>query len=252
MKKIISLLTLCGFVFSGFAQESKSSGIVTYDMTRKFELKIQGAQDSEIASMLPKEKKSKKELVFNEEASLYRNPIKENAEDEVIQESAGGSSIQIKMVEADEFVYFDLKSKKKTEQREFMSRRFLIESNTDTIKWKITGNQKEIIGYSCLEAELVGASKKTVVWFAPTLPLGTGPDGFCGLPGLILAVEVEDGKMTLTASKIDFKPIADKELVKPNDGKRITAEEFKKIVEEKTKEMQSTSGGAMVIIRTED
>lgn len=252
MKKIIPLLTLCGFAFIGFAQESKNSGVVTYDMTRKFELKIQGNQNSDIANILPKEKKSKKELIFNEEVSLYRNPVKENGEDEVIQESAGGTSIRIKMVEADEFVYFDIKSKKKTELREFMSRRFLIESSTDTVKWKVTGNQKEIIGYSCLEAELVGASKKTVAWFAPTLPIQTGPDGFSGLPGLILALDVEDGKMTLTASKIDFKPINSKELSKPKDGKKVTAQEFRKIVDEKTKEMQSTSGGAMVTIRVED
>ncbi|MGE0077266.1 MAG: GLPGLI family protein [Bacteroidales bacterium] len=251
MKKIITLLTLCGFTFFGLAQESQNSGVVTYDMLLKFELKIQGDQDTEIMKMLPKEKKSKKELVFNQDISLYRNPVKENSEDEVVQESAGGANIVIKMVEPEEFVFFDIKSKKKIEQREFMSRKFLIESNADTIKWKITGNQKEIMGYNCLEAELVGASKKTIAWFAPALTVQTGPDGFTGLPGLILAVDIEEGKMTLTACKIDFKAIDSKELSKPKDGKKVTAQEFKKIVAEKTKDMES-SGGATVIIRTED
>ena len=133
-----------------------------------------------------------------------------------------------------------------------MSRNFLIESGTDTVKWKITGNQKEVLGYSCLEAELVGASKKTVAWFAPTLPIQTGPDGYSGLPGLILSIDIEDGKMTLTASKIEFKPIDSKELAKPKDGKRVTAQEYKKIVDEKTKERQSVSGGATVTIQMEE
>lgn len=251
MKKFVSVLAVCSFTLLGVAQESPSSGIITYDMTRKFELKIQGNDNSEFANMLPKEKKSKKELVFNQNMSLYRNPLKENSEEDIVQESAGGASITIKMIEPEEFVFFDVKTKKKIEQRDFMSRKFLIESSTDTVKWKITGNQKEIIGYKCLEAELVGAAKKTIAWFAPTIPIQTGPDGFCGLPGLILALDVEEGKTVLTASKIEVKAIDPKEISKPKDGKKVTSAEFMKIVEEKNKEMKS-SGGGMVIIRTED
>lgn len=252
MKKFITLLTVCGLAYFGFAQESQISGVITYDLIRKLDLKIQGNQNPDIANMLPKERKSRKELVFNPNISLYRNPVKGSVNDDVIMESASGATISIRMVEAEEFVYYDIQSKTKIEQREFMSRNFLIESSTDTARWKITGNQKEIMGYNCLEAELVGASKKTVAWFAPMLPIQTGPDGFSGLPGLILAIDIEDGKTTLTASKIDFKPIDFKELTKPRDGKKVTAQEYKKIVDEKTKERQSVSGGATVTIQMEE
>ena len=252
MKKFITLLAFCGFASFGLAQESQNSGVITYDMIRKLDLKIQENQNPDIANMLPKERKVRKELVFSPSVSLYRNPANGNASDDVVMESASGATISIKMVEAEEFVYYDIQSKKKIEQREFMSRNFLIESGTDTVKWKITGNQKEVLGYSCLEAELVGASKKTVAWFAPTLPIQTGPDGYSGLPGLILSIDIEDGKMTLTASKIEFKPIDSKELAKPKDGKRVTAQEYKKIVDEKTMERQSVSGGATVTIQMEE
>ncbi|PKP29480.1 MAG: GLPGLI family protein, partial [Bacteroidetes bacterium HGW-Bacteroidetes-17] len=53
----------------------------------------------------------------------------------------------------------------------------------------------------------------------------------------------------IIAESIDLKPI-DKELIsKPKKGKKTTREEFKKIVEEKTKEMGGESGGGTFIMR---
>ena len=251
MKKIAFILTIIPLPFIVFSQETKNSGIVTYETVRKLEFKLQNNEDSELASMLPKERKSKKELVFNREQSLYRNPLKENTDNEVVNESAGGANITIKMVEPEDFVFMDMKNKTKTELREFMGRKFLIDSSTDTVKWKITGNQKEIIGYNCLEAELAGAKDRTLAWFAPTLSFGAGPDGFTGLPGLILAMDIDNGKKSITALNIDFKEIDPKEIAKPKGGKKVTDEEFNQIVEEKNKEMNS-SGGGMIMIKVEE
>jgi hypothetical protein len=64
-------------------------------------------------------------------------------------------------------------------------------------------------------------------------------------------VDVNDGKQTLNAISIDLNLVADNVIVKPEKGKKVTREEFDKIVEEKMKEMggQSGPGGTRMIIR---
>ena len=119
----------------------------------------------------------------------------------------------------------------------------MVETKTDTIQWKLTGNQKAIQGYNCMEAELVGSKRKTIAWFTPMIPVSTGPDGYVGLPGLILAIDIEDGKTTYTAQTINLKEIDSSLIEKPKEGKKVTSKEFRKIMDEKIKEMGGTPGG---------
>lgn len=251
MKKFsILFLALC--LATGLnAQTDNTKGQIIYETVRKFDLKIQG-DAAQFQNMIPKERKGKKELLFTSEASIYQK-VNQEQEDEVMQESAGGANVTIKMTEPNEVIFCDLKNKTNFEQREFMSRTFLVEVKTDTVQWKLTGNQKAILEYSCMEAELVGAKKKTIAWFAPAIPVSTGPDGFVGLPGLILAIDIDNGKTTYTAQVVNFKEIDASLISKPKEGKKVSKKEFRKIVEEKTKEMNGGKpgdGGTTVIIRT--
>lgn len=251
MKKL-SMLVLCTLLASTvIGQTDNTKGQVIYEMIRKFELKIQG-DASQFQNMLPKERKGKKELLFTADASIYQKFEQEQV-DEVMQESVGGANVTIKMTEPNEVIFCDLKNKTNFEQREFMSRTFLVEAKTDTVQWKLTGNQKAVLEYNCMEAELVGAKKKTIAWFAPAIPVSTGPDGYVGLPGLILAMDIEDGKTTYTAQVINLKEIDASLIAKPKEGKKVSKKEFRKIVDEKMKEMNGGKpgdGGATVIIRT--
>ena len=211
------------------------------------ELKMKD-MDEQIAKMLPKELKSTKELLFNSEAALFRN-VEKNADENVVSESAGGASFMVKIQEPDEFVYSDVVAKKNIEQREFMTRNFLITTSTDTTKWKMTGNQKTILEIPCMEAELMGAASKTRAWFAPSIAVSVGPDGYTGLPGLILSLNINDGERTFEAKKVERIPVDSKELVKPKDGKKVTKAEFKKIVEEKKREREASGGSGVIIMR---
>lgn len=251
MKKTLMLLLCTFFASIAIGQTDNTKGLVIYETVRKFELKIQG-DAAQFQNMLPKERKSKKELLFTADASIYQKLDQEQV-DEAMQESVGGANVTIKMTEPNEVIFCDIKNKINFEQREFMNRTFLVEAKTDTVQWKLTGNQKTILDYTCLEAELVGAKKKTIAWFAPTIPVSSGPDGFVGLPGLILAMDIEDGKTTYTAQAVNLKDIDVKLIVKPKEGKKVTKSEFRKIVDEKMKEMnggKSGNGDATVIIRT--
>lgn len=220
------------------------TGTVVYNETMKLELHIEGL-DPAMADMIPKERKSVKMLHYSPEASLYLNG-KQADDQEVTEEMAGGGTMVIKMQEPDEQLYFDLKNQKVTEQREFMSRMFLIVSEADTLPWKLTGNRREILGTPCFEAVYQKDTVKTIAWFAPSIPVSAGPGRYNGLPGLILEVNVDDGKRMLTAVSVTPGEVASS-IVRPAKGKKVTREEFDKIVEEKTGEMQGEGGATMMI-----
>jgi GLPGLI family protein len=247
MKRIAFLSLSILLVSNSFAQNNEISGVVVYENVRKVEVKFSGEM-AQYESMIPKEQKSNRELIFNSEASLYRN-VEKPADEEAMRESAGGNRMVFAMRAPEQIVHTNLTSKLKTEQREFMSRTFLIETNTDTMKWKLTGNQKQILDQVCLEAELVGAEKKTIAWFSPAISVPAGPDGYNGLPGLILGLDIEEGKNVFTAQSIDLKPVDKKLIAKPKDGKKVTNKEFKKIMDEKMEEMKQGGGGTFIIRR---
>ncbi len=236
MKKVIlSLLLLSGMIYV-----QAQSGSVVYEEVVKFEIKLEG-ESAQFAHMLPKENKSNKLLVFNENASLY-TAVKEEEKPEDVEQLSGCSGMVIKMDQPDEKYFYDIAQDKSVEQREFMSRKFLITGATDTIEWKLTGEQRKILDYTCLEATTTLKESKIKAWFAPSIPISTGPGKYHGLPGLILALDIDDGDRTLTAISVKTEPIDAKLLVKPKEGKKVTRAEYNKIVDEKMKE-QGAEGG---------
>jgi len=86
--------------------------------------------------------------VFTPDVALYQK-VKKKENEDINQTSEDGGQVMIKMQEPDDKFYLDLKEKKKTEQRDFMGRIFLMESEMKSQVWKITGKQKTILNYPC-------------------------------------------------------------------------------------------------------
>lgn len=166
-----------------------------------------------------------------------------------------GSGMMIKMYQPDNKTYIDLTNKKVIEQKEFMSRVFLIESELEPEKWKMTGEQKKILDYACQEAIREVDGQDVHAWFTPQIAVAAGPGKYCSLPGLVLAVEMNEGDMKLEAIGIELKPVDKSVLKKPTKGKKVTHDEYQAIVAEKMKEMgvdEDGSGGGSghaVVIR---
>ena len=70
-------------------------------------------------------------------------------------------------------------------------------------EWQILSESKDILGYKCQKAQGEFRGRKYIAWFAPSIPISDGPWKFCGLPGLILAVEDTDKYFVFTC--IDIK-----------------------------------------------
>ena len=73
------------------------------------------------------------------------------------------------------------------------------------------------------------------------IPVNQGPEGYWGLPGLIL--EVNDGKTIILCSKIVINPKEKTEIKAPNNGKVVTQKEYDDIVTKKMEEMMEMNQG---------
>ena len=145
-------------------------------------------------------------------------------------------------------VHYDFGTNGMTEQVEFMTRNFLIESEIGRQAWKLNNRMVRVLGYICMGAAIQTGDDIITAWFTSEIPVSAGPDRFYGLPGLILAVEI-NGETAFKATSVDPTPPEDSAMLKPDTGKAITQEEFNKTVAEKIKEWEETGGGRRGIRR---
>lgn len=247
MKKIVSmaiaLLLLSSFVTIG---QVNTQGTVVYEEVEKIEIKLEGEM-AHLMKDMPKERRSEMILYFNLESSVYKAP--EKAEDMNMAAEAG---MRIMMSQPDNILHLDLKNKEMVEQLEFMTRMFLINSEIPSIEWKITGKQKMILDLPCMEATQTDTSGVvTSAWFTPAIPIQSGPAKYINLPGLVLEVDKDNGQMQFIAKSVNFDAPDKALLKKPKDGKKVSREEYDKIVEEKMKEMggDGVSKGSTIMIK---
>ena len=129
--------------------------------------------------------------------------------------------------------YSDLKKNHFYHQRPYAEHEFLIEMEFDDLDWEICDETKKIIGYMCIKATttIISANGEMPVtsWFAPELPFPFGPKEFCGLPGLILAVDYDDYYFYAVTIDLDKKQ---RNIKNPTKGELVTDKRFFKIVEE--------------------
>lgn len=70
------------------------------------------------------------------------------------------------------------------------------------LSWEIGDSIKNVLGYECNLATADYHGRKWKAWFSIDIPMQDGPWQLCGLPGLILDAETEDGKYGFTATGI--------------------------------------------------
>lgn len=245
MKKLF----LFSFVlFAGhcsFAQDT--SGTIVFEEVVNMSADLQNVPQ-ELAGLIPSEHKSRHLLHYTTDASLYESDAA-NAENPEKSLSSGGMQIRIRTQVPEDKVYASYADRRVVQQREFMSRKFLIRSGYTT-NWKMTGRQKKILGYACMEAVGISGKDTVTAWYTPSIPLSTGPEGLAGLPGMIL--EAARGR-NHTVKALSLKPGQPSGTIKePKSGKEVTEEQYRAIQEQKMKEMQAEHGGrGGVIIKTD-
>jgi hypothetical protein len=149
--------------------------------------------------------------------------------------------------------YTDLEAGTVVETRNFLGRTFRLSEPRPAIRWKLTTEQSLFLDHPVMRATAEHEGDQIEAWFTPDIPVAGGPEGYGGLPGMILTLTINDGERSYTATAV-APGDPEVEMKAPTDGSEVTREEYDKIVEEKLAELEKTRGGrrggdAVTIIR---
>lgn len=212
-------------------------------------------------------------LNFDKAASIYKEEEKLEAPG---QGNQPGMRMMSSVLGGGGTYYKNIKSKSYTVDKEFMGKEFLIKDSLTTLKWKMEGETKQIGGYNCFKATAVKPASKSdfrnlrpkddkesskkkdsntnlmdqmvmpenvtvTAWYTPEIPVSQGPEGYWGLPGLIL--EVSDGKTTVLCSKVVLNPKDKASIKAASNGKVVSQKEYDETVVKKMEELRQMNGG---------
>ena len=222
--------------------------------------------DPEMRARIPESRTDKFELLFNEQSSIFKSIIEEDAPDPFASSGGdrGGQRMMFRMPST--ITYTDLQAQMQYEARSLFEKDFLVVDSVRKINWKISEETKVIAKHLCKKATTTTMGQmmrmnfggppaggprrdsarvdnkpkeiEVVVWYAEDIPVAVGPESFSGLPGAILEVNSDNGASITAAVEISGK-YSKKELVKPTKGEIMTRPQFmdsmKKIMEEMQK-----------------
>jgi GLPGLI family protein len=265
MKRIVTMA--CALLAITVLNAQQKEGKVAYERTSQMQMRIQGMND-EMERMIPKTRTDKFELVFGNNQSLWKAAEAEN-DDNNITNGDGGVQVHMFVSGSDNVLYNNFGTAKSVEKREMMDKTFIVDDSIRYLKWKMTGETKPILNHNCMKATATSVTKRTTMnidngkmerkeiddtanitaWFATDIPVSAGPAEYQGqLPGLILEMDVNNGRQTYKATSIIEK--ADLSVIKEPTGKKhYTPEEYRKEAAKMMDEMQKNNQGGQRMIR---
>ena len=253
MKRLLTLLVLL-FPSALSAQQ----GAIVFDRSVQFGFEIpEGMSENpmfrEMLDAMPAANYDTMVLLFDESGSLMvpaPDPEEEKKEDPVVpghDMRASGMAMRMGMgstARSDQeellVAFVNFADGTIAETRELMTRKFLITGIRPEYRWRLTGEQSELLGYVVHKATAVQDSSHIEAWFTPEIPVQGGPGPYGGLPGMILSVSVNNGHTVYSATEVNLRPVEEGVIIAPEDGEAVSREEYEEIVAEKLKELETT------------
>lgn len=269
MKKVILTFSMGLLLLVAHAQQQQ--GRVLYERTVQMQMRMMGLAASgnanaETATLLPQSHKDQLEVLFGNDQSLRRT--KEEDRPEEFSPREGAMEAHFMIADANDVTYHNFATAQVIEQREFGTRNYIIADSIHKLNWKLTGKTSTILNYPCQEAvtqrigkrsqtnmvngqlkqEEVADTSNIIAWFTPAIPVPAGPEYQGQLPGLILGIDINDGRIIYTATEVSAQ--IDVATIKaPSKGKKVTTAEFNKERDKMIAEMQR-NGGRGGLMRT--
>jgi GLPGLI family protein len=225
----------------------------------------------EIARNIPRTRTDKIQVSFANNQSVRTTLPAEESDEQAFNSTVSDGSGNVRSIRmiaagADDILFTDLANGTTVEQREFGAKKYIIADSVKKLSWKLTGETKTILGYACQQAvaqriatrpqitmmngemktEQVTDTSAISAWIATTVPVAAGPEFQGQLPGLVLALDINNGRTVYRA--VELSPKVDVAAIKePKNGKKVTNKEFEKEREEVMKNMQRNNGGRNMI-----
>lgn len=122
----------------------------------------------------------------------------------------------------DNIVYSDLETKKGVSRKNVFEQGFLVEDSLRPIKWKITDETRNILGFTCRRANaIIMDSIYVVAFYTDEILAESGPESFTGLPGMILGVSLPHNHVSWFATKVEAANVPDAQVAPPLKGKKV-------------------------------
>lgn len=138
-------------------------------------------------------------------------------------------------------VHTDLASGAVVENRVFMGRTFLVRGVRPEIRWRITGEQTEFAGHLVMKALATVDDTLVEAWFTPQIPVPAGPGEYGGLPGMILSLSIDGGRIVYSATGIRMAAVDEGAIRPPGQGQEVGREEYEELVAERLEELRVLS-----------
>ena len=136
--------------------------------------------------------------------------------------------------------YYDFNSNTMSSQKQIVGSNVVINDSIAPIEWKITNENREIAGYNCRKA--VGKIFGEVYIFAfytDDIMISGGPISIHGLPGMILGLTIPRLYTSYIATKVNLTFNNPAEIKPITAKKTFSNQEFKNLIEDKTKDWWS-------------
>lgn len=237
---IVAMVIATSIVFG-----QTNEGVVVYET--KINLHRNIPKDREdMKAMIPEFSTVRFQLFFNQDESLFKQLIDE--EDDMANFTSGGAGggggrmVMMRRAMQGE-IYLNRNEDLVTTKQEFMGKEYLIEDSVKMSPWKFGTETKTIAGYTCRMAYYTDESRpdrkqEITAWFTDQLRPFLGPERFNTLPGAVMAVDVNNGERVVVAKSVELRALKKNDLKKPTAGTIITGKEFRKMMEERMKEMR--------------
>ena len=256
MKKM--LVMACAMFGAGMASAQQLEGRVVYERTVQMQIRLAGMEGSE--QMLPRTRTDRIEVLFGNNQSIRRT-LEDDTPDDSQLGNGSGAQVRVMIAGQDDISYHNFAEGRIIEQREFAAKTYIVQDSISKLNWKLTGETRTILNQVCQQAvaqrigtrvavnfdngvvkrEVVPDTTNITAWFAPSIPVPAGPEYQGQLPGLILAIDINNGRTVYQA--VELSPKVDLAKIKePKNGKKVTPEEFKKERDKALEEMQRNGG----------
>lgn len=238
-KKFIFIFSL--FYILNITAQSET----TFKITYKTEPILQGSLDGKskqmktiVKEIVDQAKRTKYVLVTNQKEATFRkeetmSKSDNNPYEKIFKEGAS------RFTSFHENLYSDNQNSEIIFKQDLAGQEVVVKREFYDFKWQIKKASQVILGLSTKKAKgiyhdpITGDSHEVIAWFAPSIPIRSGPDVYMNLPGLILKLELP--KALITAEKIEEDK--DFEIEKLSDKDALSQAEYEKLISELNKKL---------------
>lgn len=232
MKKIFFIIALFSLPVLMNAQQFISKGKIEFERKINVHKQIEGNGDwiQEIKKQIPQYNITYFNFFFDGDKSVYK-PGRDNPDNRGSNFGWGQGPAQ------ENVVYSDYVSQNSTSQKQVFETMYLIQDSMRKMDWKYTTETRKIAGFNCRKVTgIIMDSVFIFAWFTDEITVTGGPEGFCGLPGMILGIAIPRIHTTWFATKLELVEIPPKDLAAPTRGKKTTIHELEKSVQSSLKD----------------